>query len=378
MLLLGCAKEKQPTYLTVSDPGTITAEAQSLSLSVNCDVEWTASAEEGSWLRIEGKEASALMLSLPLNKSADSRSATVTVKAGKLMKEVTVTQNGLSSLIKPLSLNIRGTEPGRIDVNIRASWNVGAKSDWFTITKERSTTGTAYLLVTPADGNENVGERKSAITITFGGESVEIPVIQGQTDVLYADDSLLADGSEADYTIGTSTNVDYEVVIPAGASWISHVSTKALNERNTVIHLSENTTGETRSATITLKGGNAEKTFTIRQVFSHPVLDKTALGAYGLDGNDYAYREGKDQWSWRVRGGIRSFLLLDQEHYRVFMLGGIPEQLQLGTSFSGNVTLIDKVYTPVDVILPLTVVGADGDTFRLANGNGAGFIIRKK
>lgn len=80
--------------LTVSTPESFEAKGSSQSLTVTCNTEWTVQSAD-SWCKVE-KSESTLKVTAEENTATTERTSKVTVTAGKVTREVTVTQKGKS------------------------------------------------------------------------------------------------------------------------------------------------------------------------------------------------------------------------------------------------------------------------------------------
>lgn len=385
LFLIGCdhsvkENEPEPGTFTVSSPGSATAEAQTVSVKVSCDISWKAALKESaSWAKLTQKEGEAL-LALSFNPEDASRSLTLVITAGKVEKSVSITQEGLTSVVKPLSLELGGTTPGRLDIRLKQDWEASCEADWLSLTREQGSGNIVRLIVTPADANENVGERSASIVIKAGAETITVPVTQVQTDVINTDGNILYSNALAgNRSFSVTTNVDFSVEIPSTVKWIQLVEVKSLNSGEIILHLDENRTGKLREAELTLKHGSMTRKVTVKQMYRHDILDKTAPGAYGILDEDYPYASGTDQWSWRAGAEWASFRILSPEKKQVLGISGIPATLQYNDSFTVSVTLQDGIYTKGSVQVQVTVVDLENGRICLApSDSGKGIIVKKE
>ncbi len=385
LLLAGCdhsvkEKEPEPGTFTVSLPGSATAEAQTVSVKVSCDISWKAALKESaSWARLTQKEGEAL-LALSFNPEDASRSLTLVITAGKVEKSVSITQEGLTSVVKPLSLELGGTAPGRLDIRLKQDWEASCEADWLSLTREQGSGNIVRLIVTPADANENVGERSATVVIKTGAETISVPVTQVQTDVINTDGNILySNALDGNRSFSVTTNVDFSVEIPSTVKWIQLVEVKSLNSGEIILHLDENRTGKLREAELTLKHGSMTRKVTVKQMYRHDILDKTAPGAYGILDEDYPYTAGTDQWSWRTGAEWASFRILSPEKKQVLGISDIPATLQYNDNFTVSVTLQDGIYTKGPVQVQVTVVDLENGRICLAaSDSGKGIIVKKE
>lgn len=377
LVLAGCGKKEQEAVVfTVSQPGTVTAEAQTVTVQVNCDHPWKVACQEPvSWAHLVQSDTG-VSLTTDFNLGESSRNLTLVFTAGKQEKTVSFTQEGLSSVVKPTTLNLEGAATANLDIKLKQAWKYNCDAQWLSIEQMQGTAGLVRLMVTPSDVNENVGARNTSITIHTGSVDIDIPVIQAQTDVLYpADEILDATASEGDRSYFMATNVDFTAEILGSATWLSIVKVKSLDNRELILHFDENRTGEIREATLRLSSGSLVKELTVRQLFN--IQDKHIPGVYGILEDDFVYQPGSDQWSWRAGSASCRFLILRPDRHQALDVSGIPSSVNIGDNFTASVTLKDGIYTEASETLQLTVAYIrDGLLF--LDGDGGKCIIVKR
>lgn len=382
LLVAACAKpEKVPQagVFELSGLSSFSAEAQSVSVAVNCDIAWKAAfSETVSWASMT-QTGSEIVLSLGFNREDKARTLSLTVTAGKEEKTFSITQEGITSVVKPLSLQISGTDAGRLDIRLKQDWDAVCEASWISLEREQGSGGITRLKVIPADGNENVGERRAELVIKTAGETITVPVAQGQTDVVCPSDKILganAAGGNRSYEV--ATNVDFSVEVPSTAGWLSCVEVKSLNSSKLVLHFDENRSGKTREAVITLKYGSESKSLTVRQMYKHAMLEKGAPGVYGLLDEDCAYSAGSDQWSWMDGPEGSSFRILSPADRRVLAVSGLPAGVQYGDSFTVSISRKDGIFDRGGTDAKVTVVDMENGFVRLDAGTGKGLVLKKE
>lgn len=369
-------KEQDAGVFTVSAPGSVTAEAQSVSVAVRCDLQWKAALQGASWARMT-QTSDGVQISLEMNKAEEARTGRLVITAGKQEKTVSIKQEGLTSIIKPLALEISGTTPGRLDIHLKQSWEAVTDATWLSLEREEGSGGLSRVKVIPADGNENVGSREGSVVIKLGSESITIPVTQGQTDALRPPARVFgASAAEGERSFPVEANVDFDISIPTSVKWVQVVSTKALDTHMVVLHFDENRSGKTREAGITLSHGSLSEEVTVRQMYKHAVMEKQVPGAYGILPADFLYQSGTSQWSWRQKEDGCAFRILQPANHQVLDLGGIPAMLRIGDSFQLRMLLRDGIYTSYDAIFPVNVVDLQDGKAWLAVSGSKGFIIQ--
>ena len=335
--------EREPEVLEMIPSKTNpSALESSITVQVKCDLHWSVELEDSSWgsvkvtLVSEGSGGS-FSLDMGVNTSEDPRENTLIVKAGKGEIRKTITQGGVGSFFTPRSLVLTGTQEASVSFNTPSPWTAQvAEGDWLQVKTASGDKGVSQLTVVAKDANENVGSRSGVVRISIGQNSFDIPVTQGQTDVIVLDgDTKLAYGFEAqEFSVLTKYNVDYEV--KSSVSWISRVTSKApLHERMEYFTVEENSTPQARTGEIRFTGGDAKPVvITVTQEGKDPVLAVTQPGFYGIDGVNYVW--GTDGWNQRVRkvspDNTVCYGLLNASQLTAAQLSGVDINAQKGDS----------------------------------------------
>ena len=336
--------EREPEVLEMIPSQTNpSALESSITVQVKCDLHWSVELEDSSWGTVkvtlvnEGSGGS-FSFDMGVNTSEDPRENTLVVKAGKGEIRKTITQGGVGTLFKPRSLTLSGTQEASVTFNSPSPWTaqVAEGGDWLQLKTPSGQKGSNLVTVAPKDANENVGSRSGVVRITVGNNYFDIPVTQGQTDVIVLDgDTKLAYGFEAqEFSVLTKYNVDYEV--KSSVPWISPVTSKApLYERIEYFTVEENSTPQARSGEIRFTGGDAKPmVITVTQEGKDPVLAVTQPGFYGIEGVNYVW--GTDGWNQRVRkispDNTLRYGLFNASQLTAAQLSGVDINAQKGDS----------------------------------------------
>lgn len=382
---LACTPEtdKDPTvFIVTSTSSTYSPLQQTMDVVVLCDRTWSAAFQDGSWATVtgtsyDGSLTGGLTVGLSRNDGPDARRDTLVITSGNLARKFGFEQGGLSSLLSPLSVTLRDTGPETITVFAPTAWTaaVTSGSDWFSVSPTSGAVGSATATVTPRDANLNVGARTGAVRFTFDGASVDIPVTQGQKDVIILSDKTVRLGyAGGGFTVTTGSNVSYAVSVTA--DWITHVSgTKALNSMEEVFSVAANGGSADRWGTVLFSDGTLTESMTVYQEARDPVLDQTVYGAYGIGGSDRLYAAG-DQLCRSHASGRVVFRILTPADNRVAEVSGIPSDAAVGDSFTVTYSVRQgKSATSADYAV--TVSQADGSRLWLKVATGSGFIVKK-
>ena len=384
-------KGTEPSTLTLSGTKNYSAEPQDFTLSITCDVSWDVTLADASWAKLVSKKSTGensgeAVISLSMNRTRDVRKQTVTLKAGSKTLGFEIEQAGLSSILDKESVIINGTASTPLLVKLKSAWTLSVTegADWLSVSPaEGDGSNPVMVQITPADGNVNVGDRSGAVELAVGGETLRIPVLQGQTDAIVVAVSQYAlDGREQDQIVPTKTNVSYSVRIPSESSWISHVTapdTKALNKQDVVLHLDSNTTGKVRTGTVFFEKDTVSRAVVLRQAPYSSLLETTTPGVYDPNGETFTYRPGTDQIAIGIRNGSRYYKLIDPELLQVFCMSGLPVQdPQLCDSFEIILRRETALEGPVfNNTTPVTVIGISDHRLWLITEQGGVIILNK-
>ena len=147
-----------------------------------------------------------------------------------------------------------------IELTAAESWTARLEggSQWCSIDKSSGEAGVANITITVA-ANESYKARTCTVQLKVGKASGKIVIKQAQLDVLKAEPGEFEFEAECGYVTTTVTaNVPYEVI----------VSDDWLEWDNGIISVGENTSSESRSATITLAGEALSFTINVSQAAS--------------------------------------------------------------------------------------------------------------
>lgn len=390
LMLQGCMlllddTPTEPTVFYVSGETTVTALDTMLIISVSSDARWTASIQEGEWLKLtsptngKGKLDGTVSFSFDYNKNDDPREATVLLQSGSRSVLKTVTQQGFSTFFNPAQVTLAGTAASTLSFTTPFAWaaTVAEGGEWFEIDKNSGNPGAAAIKVKAKDPNENVGSRSGKIAIAIGRDLVfSIPVVQSQKDIVLADKAEVnLEFEDTEFSVFTQSNVQYG--IETSATWIHHTRTKALNEATEYFTVDENPGESTRSAKVTFTAeGLSPVTITVSQKGLDNVLRQKTPGLYGVDGANYIL--GSDGWnlSSRVTGADGSFeyRLLNAASLKVLRVTGIDANASENTL---HIVMQEKDSQSFSKDIKATVLRSGEDMVWLKNSASTYFIIQK-
>lgn len=137
-----------------------------------------------------------------------------------------------------INVPVTGTEDAEEDVFIVFTANV----DW-----TASVQNASWLTITPAKGTPEKGKikliaeastekdpRTAVVVVTAGTAKKEFKVIQGQVDAFsLVEETASIDSKGGEVSLKVMTNIPYRLTIPAEATWVKEVTTKAYGEQVT-------------------------------------------------------------------------------------------------------------------------------------------------
>ena len=178
----GYSCEPEPSYLEVTPANrTVGSAAGTTSFNISSNINWTVT-ESLSWLSAAPQSGSGddtLTVTYDENVGTNLRVGTITVSAGALSEDVTVTQSGATTYLEVTPANRTvGSAAGTTSFNISSniSWTVTENLGWLSAALQ-SGSGDDTLTVTY---DENVGTnlRVGTITVSDGFRNVDVLVTQ--------------------------------------------------------------------------------------------------------------------------------------------------------------------------------------------------------
>ena len=184
-----------------------------------------------------------------------------------------------------------GTISINMESNISYDVTIPAGCDWITMPtaarKRSNTRGTvSSAVVLRVKENTSYKDREAVVTIANkeAGVSIAIYIHQPFATEFKVDKNEFEVPMEGGtVTVNVESNVDYDVSIPSGCSWITRVNTarsRATKSSVVMLRVSENTSGSDRRAVITISNSSAgvSTSITITQPFTTVFkADKTAF-----------------------------------------------------------------------------------------------------
>ena len=381
------APEKEATVLYVTVPAiNVSAVDTHLDAIVTCDAKWTVTLDDESWARIESTEANSqggiFRIVFGPNASEDSRRVGLVTKSGEKVFSLVITQGGASSFFSPRKITISGAESGFTRFTTPSAWSaeVTEGKDWLTLKTTSGSAGIVNLECVPADANENVGARTANIKVHIGDIAFDVPVTQGQKDVIYLEPGTNIDmpyeGGE--FSVLTKSNVNYSIA--CSDRWVQHATTKALNEATEQFTVNRNPGADTRVASIAFRAEGILTTITVTQEGHDPILDIYTPTLSGIFG--YSCEFGQDYWNQSLSRtsatGEYSYTFMSSKFLSVYEIAGIDTTAEVGDTFDIKVIRQEKAQRGTERSLTVTVVGADDSLMWLRASENTWLIIEKQ
>ena len=229
-----------------------------------------------------------------VNPSSSERSATVTVKAGNISKDVIIKQSASTLSVsgaKTVTATASTGNTSTFTATPGLSWNVGIVSpdDWLVLTSSAggtdNTTVAAQTITYDAVVNPNESDRQGMITVKVGnavsgtdtGLTKTIAVTQSASSLTASIDpaGVLAATKDASgtFTMNGTSGLSYTIT-PTFPSWLTVTNGTASTDGGTTsgsaqtltyVTASVNPNVSERKATVTVKAGNMTKVVELRQ-----------------------------------------------------------------------------------------------------------------
>lgn len=255
-LFASCNKETEvEPVLTVSQSSIdAPAEGSSTTIKLLCNNKWTVSAPD--WCTVspsggEGNEKEVqVTVTVKENAAYDGRSGSITFKSGDLTATLNVKQEADTGVVLPKNEYNISSDAQQLEVTVQANvqYSVEIDVDWITLAKSKALETETLLF--DVMSNEGYDPRTGIISIINEStdETMTITVTQVAADaILVSPAECFISCEEQNIELEVQTNVDIEILIPDEAKdWVSHVETKALEEKKVVLKIAANTGYEPR------------------------------------------------------------------------------------------------------------------------------------
>ena len=283
-LFLACEKTEDPVLSISQETMEVSADGNSTTITLFANNPWTVSAPD--WCTVspkggDGGQEVQVKVTVKENDTYADRSGTVTFTSGELTKTFSVSQAANLGVVLPQKEYKVSSEAQQLEVTVKSNveYTVAINVDWIVAAGTKSLETTTMLF--DIEPNESYDPRQGVISIIDGQnyDTLAIEVNQVQKDAIFVSPTEFnLNCQEHTLDLEVQTNVDLEVIIPDNAkSWVSHVETKALQEKTITLKVSANTDYEKRNCEIQVKKKNdtyAETIYITQEEFLGVVLDE--------------------------------------------------------------------------------------------------------
>lgn len=320
---LKIVQAQKDAIIVTKNEYTIDASSRTLDFEVNTNVDFKVETSV-NWIKqnteSRGLETKPLSFTIAKNTTDEAREGLITISSGEIKQEIKIIQK--AKLVFSLSKTEFNISSDGGEFNIEVSTNgeytiTMPKVDWLTENNSRATS--TYTHIFTVSVNETYDIRKTEITFTHKetNEVIKVKVVQNQKNAIVISEKNICVAKEGETVeVKVNTNVEFEVEIPSDATWITLTDSRALTEKGFYLKVFENTSEESRSATITItdKDNQVGETVVITQQGNTIVVILKEAGTMkNLLGNDYL-----NVTSLKIVGPING----DDVYYLRRMLGG--------------------------------------------------------
>lgn len=281
-------KEEPAAQINISttDP-TVSSETGEVAISFTSSAPWTASSNVG-WITLDtssGVAGSAtIKAQVAANTTFDQRNGAITINAGKVSKQLTITQKQLDALTvssNKIEAPAQGCE-STIEVKANIAYQVkvdDACKKWVTLLQTKALT--TYKVVLKVVENSDIEKREGKVTIFSDDKSEEISIYQQGSDptLVLSQDVIEANEFGETIKVELMSNIAYQMIMP-DADWISINNTRALSSYTHYFNVSENRSDETREAEIVFT--NQELGISESVIIKQKPVSKTVTGKWHL------------------------------------------------------------------------------------------------
>ena len=324
--------------IATNDP-TVTSQASEVTISFTSSDAWTASSNV-DWISLDQKSGVAgsatIKAQVAQNTTYDQRNGAITIKAGSVNKQLTITQKQLDALIVS-SNKIEAPAQGRestIEVKANIAYHVKVDDDckkWVILLQTKALTTNKVVLKVVE--NSDIEKREGKVTIYSDDKSEEISIYQQGSDptLVLSKDVIEANEFGETIKVELKSNIAYEMIMP-DADWISINNTRALSSYTHYFNVNENRSNEAREAEIVFTNqelGISESEIVKQKPVSKTVTGKWYLGwwIYGsmnihFNGNE-TITFGDDVLTWagqQDEGGNGDYKLKYADDYKSFVI----------------------------------------------------------
>lgn len=280
---------EQPTEsirFATEDP-TVSNEAVEVDISFISSAAWSASSNV-DWISLDATSGAAgsatIKARVAQNSTYDQRNGAITIKAGTVSKQLTITQKQLDALTissNKIEAPAQGCET-TIDVKTNITYQVKVDDScksWVTIIQTKALE--TYHVILKVGENSDLEKREGKITIFSDDKSEDITIYQqgGKPTLVLSQNVVEANERGELIKVELKSNISYEMIMPE-VDWISINNTRAISTYTHYFNISENSGEEAREAEIVFI--NQELGISDSVTITQKPIDKRVTGKWHL------------------------------------------------------------------------------------------------
>ena len=289
---------QKDAIVLAKDSYTVSSDGDQIEIEVGHNVdfdieianEWITKADTRAFVTEK------VVFNIAKNTGYDNRESTIIFKSkdGALTQAVKVYQTQEDALIISKKDIVVSDEGGTISFELQTNVDFKVSEpdvDWLRAVTTRGLNTHTLRYEADANTSYDLRETKIVVTDTKNNKSETITITQAQKDAIVLAKSEYefgVDGGNLDFEI--QTNVDVTVTISDNATdWIQQVETRGLETKALYFNIAACSAEADRECTITISGGNATQTITVRQSGLKEILEKereALIAFYKATGGD--------------------------------------------------------------------------------------------
>lgn len=261
-------------------------------LTVGCNTSWSAVSDSPGWCSItpaDGQGDGSVRLSIAEHRGADQRKATITVKAGDIVRTVTVSQSAPALSLKPdkeMTFDHTSTS-STLTVSSNTSWTVRSNATWCKLSSN-SGSGNGSVNVT-VEANPEVTPRTATLTVEAqdGARTATVSISQQGKPIELGASPLALTFAATGESKSISVTCNTKWTATAAADWLKLSAVEGTLNGTVSVTVEANTSRSPRSTVVTLTAGSDKRqTVTINQEaatlpnVATPVLTAGTTGRY--------------------------------------------------------------------------------------------------
>ncbi len=252
----------------------VEAKGGTISITVTANKAWSASSGQ-SWCKVEsssGQSGTATVnIRVEENTSTDERNAQVVFTCEGVSKSMTVTQKQKDAIALTASKVEVTDQSGTIEIVVNSNVNVTAEveasaKEWITPVTTKAMA--KHVLQFKVSENENFEKREGKIYIKGGELKDSVVVYQQGTkpNIVISQDEYTVSSNGDDITVQLRSNINYQVIMPQGITWLKEVTSKAYSDYTHYFSVDANESYDSRSTEIIFQETNGSISDTVKVI----------------------------------------------------------------------------------------------------------------